>query len=142
MRNDNKLRWRTAVILAVLVPLGLLTKSYAGPLRIWVNNFAGGVLYEIFWCLIIGFMRPRINALRVAVWVFLITCGLECLQLWHPPVLEAARRPFIGKALLGTTFSLLDFPHYIAGSAAGGWILNRLQTASFTNEVRAKQIND
>ena len=44
---------------------------------------------------------------------------LEVLQLWHPPFLEALRGHFLGRTVLGTTFSWSDFPHYVAGAVLG-----------------------
>jgi hypothetical protein len=41
------------------------------------------------------------------------------LQLWHPKSLETIRSSFIGSALIDTTFSWLDFPHYALGSFIG-----------------------
>ncbi len=52
---------------------------------------------------------------QIPMWVFAITCGLEFLQLWHPPILEQIRSTFIGRASLGTTFSWWDEPHYVLG---------------------------
>jgi len=56
---------------------------------------------------------------KIPLWVFIITCALEVLQLWHPKFLEMIRSSFIGSALIGTTFSWLDFPHYAIGCFIG-----------------------
>jgi hypothetical protein len=37
--------------------------------------------------------------------VLVATCLLEFLQLWHPPLLEAVRSTFIGRTVLGTSFT-------------------------------------
>jgi hypothetical protein len=55
-----------------------------------------------------------------------ITCVLEILQLWHPPILEAMRDTWIGRLLLGSTFSWWDFPHYVLGSILGWLWLKKL----------------
>jgi hypothetical protein len=48
-----------------------------------------------------------------------VTCALEFLQLWHPPLLESLRSNFIGRTILGSYFDWSDFTYYFAGSALG-----------------------
>jgi hypothetical protein len=111
----------TLVLLAFLVPAGLYGKFYRGPGAYWVSNSFDGVLYEIFWCLLASLLLPKVTPVRIAGWVCGITCGLEFLQLWHPPILEILRSHFLGAAILGTTFDWTDFPYYFVGSAIG-WL--------------------
>jgi hypothetical protein len=114
-------RW-ILLSLCVITPLGFWFKVYDGPGRWWFYYYGGGVAYEIFWCLVVFFFWPkRKNAARIALCVFVITCALETLQLWHPALLQQIRSTFLGKALLGTTFVWWDFPHYALGSFVG-WL--------------------
>lgn len=106
------------LIAMALVPLGIGTKLYAGPLQHWVHAHAGGVIYVSFWCLLVLALWPRLSPALAAGAVLLVTFALECLQLWHPPVLEAVRSTFVGHALIGSAFSWADFPHYIVGALA------------------------
>ena len=117
-------RLRILLLLIMIIPLGLGTKWYGGPGAVWVNDYAGGLLYEIFWCLFVAFIWPRLFPLLISLSVFLITCMLEVLQLWHPPFMEFIRSYWIGRTLIGTSFSWLDFPHYMAGSVLG-WLIIR-----------------
>jgi hypothetical protein len=110
--------------LLLLTPLGFATKLYAGPGARWIHDSAGGMVYEIFWILAVLFAAPRASPGRVALGVLAVTCALEALQLWHPPWLEALRAPFLGRALLGSTFSWWDYPYYVVGCLAG-WALAR-----------------
>ncbi len=105
--------------LLVVTPLGFATKLYSGPGAAWVGNYGGGVVYVIFWILVVLAIAPRQPPGRVALAVLCVTCGLEVLQLWRPPLLEAIRSTYLGRALVGSTFSWWDFPHYVAGAAAG-----------------------
>ncbi len=115
-------RWPIVLSLCVITPLGFWFKAYNGPGRWWFNDYGGGVAYEIFWCLIVFFFWPKKkDAVKIAVGVFVVTCALETLQLWHPAFLQQIRSTFSGKALLGTTFVWWDFPHYILGSFIG-WL--------------------
>ena len=107
-------KW-TVITLIILIPVGLLTKSYSGPASLWVNYSLGGILYVIFWSLFFSVLLPKTKPLKIALSVFIITCILECFQLWHPSFLESIREHFLGRALLGTSFSWLDMLHYLIG---------------------------
>ena len=110
--------------LLVVTPLGFAFKFYSGPGNGWFNNYGAGVLYEIFWILLAFLFFPsKRSANVIPVYVFVITCILEFLQLWHPPFLEVVRSSFLGSALIGTTFVWWDFPHYVLGCLMGwGWV--------------------
>jgi hypothetical protein len=116
--------------LPAVVLLGFATKLYAGPGAGWVTGSAGGVLYVAFWVLLVLALVPRFSPGRVALVVFLVTSALELLQLWQPAWLVPVRGSFLGHALLGSTFSGLDFPHYALGALAGWawarWVRTRL----------------
>jgi hypothetical protein len=117
---------QTKVVLSLLVvtPLGFAFKFYSGPGNWWFNNYGAGALYEIFWILIAFLFFPsKRSANVIPIYVFVITCILEFMQLWHPPFLEVIRSTFVGSALIGTTFVWWDFPHYVLGCLIGwGWI--------------------
>ena len=107
--------------LCVVTPLGLwLWQYYDGPGKVWFKFYATGILYEIFWCLVLFFFWPRKkNAVKIAVGVFVVTCVLEVLQLWDAAFLEKIRSTFVGMALIGTCFVWWQFPHYVLGSLIG-----------------------
>ena len=106
--------------LIILIPLGLGSKIYTGMGENWINNYLGGVIYEIFWCLFFFWFFPRKqNIILIPVLVLIITSLIEILQLWKNPFLETIRKFTIGKLLLGTTFSWWDFPHYLLGCVLG-----------------------
>ena len=110
----------------MIVPLGFATK-FVGPLGDrWFQNYAGGVLYVVFWILVLVAFRPRMAPARAAFVVLAVTCALEVLQLWHPAPLEAVRSTFLGRALIGTSFSWWDFPHYGVGALLGALLAARL----------------
>ena len=120
------MRTRYLIALAVITPLGFATKAYTGPGSWWVQDYLGGVLYEVFWILIAMAVRPKWSPWRVAAGVLAVTSALEFLQLWHPPALHAIRARFIGSALIGTTFVWWDFPHYVLGCVLGASLALRL----------------
>ena len=113
-------RLRIALALVLVTPLGFGFKFYRGPGHVWFNDYGAGLLYEVFWILVFLFFWPTKRALRrISAWVFVVTCALETLQLWHPPFLELIRSTFLGRALIGTSFVWWDFPHYVIGTALG-----------------------
>jgi hypothetical protein len=116
------------VSLLVIVPLGFFTKLYSGYGQIWVRDSLGGVFYEIFWCLVVYLFCRRLRIGLIVAMVLAVTCCLEFLQLWHPPFLEYLRSFFIGKTILGTSFSWSDFPYYFIGCGIGWLWLKKLRT--------------
>src|SRR3954469_7215078 len=93
------------VSLAIVAPAGLYSKRYYhGPADRFVHDSLGGVIYVILWCLVWATVRPAWGAGRIAAGVLAVTCVLEFLQLWHPPLLEWLRSFFLGRAILGSYF--------------------------------------
>ncbi len=114
-------RIRLLIALAVLTPVGFATKYYGGPAEHFVNDYLGGVLYEVFWIWLVLLLRPRWAVIRIAAAVFVVTSLLEIAQLWNPPFLAGVRATFLGRTLIGTTFSWWDFPCYAAGCLLAVW---------------------
>jgi hypothetical protein len=117
-----------------IVPVGLFSKFYSGPFQNWSNNSLGGVFYVIFWCLVFYFIFPRTKSCKISLIVFAATCTLEILQLWHPLFLQMLRSTFIGKTVLGTTFTFKDFPYYLVGAALGWYWIKFLYKLEFKKQ--------
>jgi hypothetical protein len=125
MSGKSRIRARTLIALAVVVPLGFVLKSYSGPTDWLIRNWGASICYEVLWMLAAFLLVPRRSAaLPIALWVCAITIALEFLQLWHPPFLEAVRSNYIGQGLLGNVFVWSDLPIYPVGCALG-WVLLR-----------------
>jgi hypothetical protein len=122
-----KTRLITFISILIIMPLGFFSKLYSGPGAKWLNDSFGGLLYEIFWCLVIFLILPRLKPVNIAVGVFIVTCILEILQLWHPPFLEVLRSDFIGRTIIGTSFVWSDFIYYVLGSALGWLWMERIR---------------
>ena len=141
MKSQNR-RMPAFISLLIVTPLGFATKFYGGPGAWWLNNYAGGVLYEIFWCLAVVFLWPNTPFVLTAVFVFVSTCSLEFLQLWNPYFLQALRGTFIGRTIIGTSFSWWDFPHYLVGCLAGWfWIKSLGKTETRRKETAPHESN-
>ena len=126
----SKQRLLIILLLIMIVPIGFFTKFYSGPAQDWISNSVGGLLYEIFWCLVLYFLFPKTRILLLAMIVLLITCFLEFMQLWHPSFLEYLRSNFIGRTILGNAFNWMDFPYYIVGSFLGYVLLKFISKIS------------
>jgi hypothetical protein len=126
------------ISLLIVTVMGFLFKYYTGFAHKWFNYYGAAVFYEIFWCLFVFiFFRSSKAIIQIPLWVFIITCILEFLQLWHPPLLEQIRATLIGKLLLGTTFVWWDFPHYVIGCILGWWWLRLLQRKGYANKSQS-----
>jgi hypothetical protein len=112
------------VSIGIIVPLGYGVR-FSGWEPAWWPDFLGSLAYEIFWVLLVVLLVPRISLRGAAVGVCLATCGIEFLQLWHHPLLEAARRTLPGRLVLGNSFTWSDFPAYFVGSGLG-WLWVRV----------------
>lgn len=91
----------------------------------FLANSVAGCFYVIFWIQLVGLFIER-HAVAISLSVLAVTCGLEFLQLWQPDWLQAIRATLPGRALLGTTFSWMDFPYYFIGAFAGFLVLCRV----------------
>jgi hypothetical protein len=122
-------RYLTRRLLALMIAAAVgcfglwLWRCYRGPGRIWLNYYATAAIYEIFWCLFVFSVWPRRRRIGViVVVVFLVTCGLEFMQLWQPAFLQDVRSTLLGAAVIGTDFAWWQFPHYILGCLVA-WLL-------------------
>jgi hypothetical protein len=132
----HPIRRRLALSLLVLIPLGIGTKLYGGPAAGWVHGHAGGVLYVIFWTVVVVLAVPSLSPWTVAGGVFIVTYGLEFLQLWSPSGLEAIRNTFFGHALLGSTFGRWDLLHYAIGAVCGGLFVQEVSRRTSADGLR------
>lgn len=129
----KKQRLLLFLILLLIIPVGFYTKFYTGPGQDWIGNSMGGLIYEIFWCLIAAMIFPFARSIKIAIIVFILTCLIEVSQLWHPPLLEAIRLTFIGRTILGNSFNWMDFPYYAIGCFIGWALLTAVRKAASPN---------
>ena len=120
----------TLISILIVTPLGFASKFYTGYGAKWFNGSLGGLLYEVFWCLVISFILTKAKPWKISLSVFIVTCILEFLQLWHPVFLEIIRSSFIGRTIIGTTFVQSDFIYYFLGSIVGWALLEKLKRST------------
>lgn len=94
-----------------------------------IESALGSIAYEMFWIALGLACCPKNSPLKMSIGVFLLTCALEFLQLWQPPLLQTLRTTLLGRLVLGNTFSWSDFPAYSIGSFLGYlWVRFLAQT--------------
>lgn len=118
-------RLKATLLIPVVIGFGLGCKVYSGPFADFVRDFGpASAAYVVLLMLIMFLITPGEKRIpHIAMAAFLITCGVEGTQLWSAEWLQALRETLIGRLVLGTTFNLLDFPAYVAGTVIGTWIL-------------------
>ena len=131
-------KW-TVLSIVIIIPIGFLCKFYVGPASVWVSDSLGGIFYEIFWCLLIFLFFNKMKPIIIVSLVFVITCLLEFLQLFHPPFLEFFRSYFIGRTILGTSFTWLDIPYYFIGCLISYYWIKFLKKLNLENNVSYKK---
>lgn len=127
MTFTQKKQLNIIVSLLIVIGMGFFFKFYNGFGREWLNNSVAAIFYEVFWCLFTYlFIKNRQAIIQIPIGVFIITCILEFLQLWHPPLLQQMRSTLVGRLILGTTFSWWDFLYYTIGCILGWFWLKQL----------------
>ncbi|HPG38831.1 MAG TPA: DUF2809 domain-containing protein [bacterium] len=111
----QKLRLYLLFILLVLIPAGIYTKFYHGPGQIWVYNYAGDILYAMFWYFLLLFAEPLLPPLKTALVTLLFCSMMEFSQLFTSPLLEKIRSTFLGRTLIGVNFNTADIFYYFVG---------------------------
>ena len=129
----KKFKLITLAWILIIIPLGFASKFYIGFGAKWFNDSFGGLLYEVFWCLLVSIILIKIKPWKIASVVFIITCILEFLQLWHPIFLEMIRDTFIGRTIIGTSFVPSDFIYYFIGSFVGWVLLEKIRKLQIPN---------
>lgn len=133
MSYSNLLRARivSLVLLFILSAVGFwMWRCYRGWGQYWVKDYVSGIVYVMVLSVAMFTVLPsRKNTVRIPLIVFMLTCILEFLQLYKPPILQAFRATLIGQALIGTTFVWLQFPFYIAGAISSYFLLKFLFSA-------------
>jgi Protein of unknown function (DUF2809) len=111
-------RLQLCISAIAIIPVGYWVRFYGfGPSEL--KDALGSIAYEIFWITLGLAFWPKVSPFKISSGVFLLTCGLEFLQLWQPPFLQVIRATLLGRLVLGNTFSWSDFPAYSIGSLLG-----------------------
>jgi len=116
-------RWPYLLAIALVIPLGLSTRSAAVPWPALVAEHGGDVLYASMAYLGFRMLRPG-DRPPIALGLAVGACfAIELFQLYQAPWIQAVRRTLPGRLVLGSGFEWVDFARYTAG-AVGAWALD------------------
>lgn len=116
-RRPRRRGWIAALALAVIL-VGLGSRSEGLPLPAWVARYAGDTLWAVLVFLLLACLMPRRPTLTLAGAALLIAFGVELLQLYQTPWLDAIRSTLPGRLVLGQGFLFSDLVCYSVGVAA------------------------
>ena len=113
-----KVRVISLILLFVLSAAGFwMWRYYRGWAQSLIRFYISSIVYVMILSVgLFAVVPSRRNIRRIPIIVFVLTCGLEFLQLYQPPILQAFRATLIGAALIGTDFVWQQFPFYILGA--------------------------
>jgi Protein of unknown function (DUF2809) len=123
----QKYRLALLIGMVLIIPLGYSVRFATGLGLPLFQDIFGSVAYQVLLMFIAAFFFPRMNLVKIAIGVFLLSSAIELLQLWQPPFLQAIRATWTGRVLLGNTFLLADFPPYAIGCFLGWLCLKGLR---------------
>ena len=110
-------RIKYAVLTALLIGAGLLTRGSLPGLPAAIAKYSGSVIWGGMIYAAMACLMPKQSIVRTAVAAALVTTGVELSQLWHTGTLDAFRRTTLGVLLIGRFFSWWDVVSYLIGIA-------------------------
>lgn len=129
----NVKRSISLAIIVVVVPLGVGTKLYGGPLDAWVTRYGGDVAVPVFFFYLAMLARPRLSPRACAVGVFVVCSAVELSQILDSSALSSIRGNVAGRTVLGSDFDPLDFVFYAVGALAAVVLYRLLRCRGATN---------
>lgn len=113
-----------ALAVAAVVALGLASRKW--PLfPAFLGAYPGDALWALMVFLIVAFLKPGMQPLKLAGAALAIAFLVEASQLVQAPWINAVRATTLGHLVLGTGFQWLDLCAYTVGVAFGyaGYLL-------------------
>jgi hypothetical protein len=136
MENDSRGHGRTvrrrrvyAVLVGLTICAGLASRAEFVGLPPLVGKYAGDALWGLMVFLGLGLLLPARSTAAVAALAAVVSCGVECSQLYRAAWIDAVRGTWPGRMVLGSTFGWGDIVAYQAGigfGAVGEWAVRRL----------------
>ncbi len=104
------------------IALGLASRRVTWLFPAALGKYPGDALYALLVYWLLAQLAPRISPLRTAMVCTALCWGVEFLQLWHPPWLQAIRGTTPGHLVLGSSFAAMDLLAYVAGASVAAAI--------------------
>jgi hypothetical protein len=103
------------VLIIIIIPIGLSTRSRLNIYPSLVKEYGGDVLYATLVFFLVRLLAPKAPFLKVASITYLFCILVEMLQLYQEPWLEKIRHTFPFGLILGYGFLWSDWICYAAG---------------------------
>ena len=131
LARPRAIRWLVHLaLLALLIAVGLATRSHPHWFPRFVALYGGDTLWTAFFVVLFSLFAPAARPKSLALAAFAFSVLIELSQLWHPAWLNRLRSTRPGALLLGNAFTWSDFACYAAG-ALMGYFLVRILKRSF-----------
>ncbi|MDR2327063.1 MAG: DUF2809 domain-containing protein [Acidovorax sp.] len=115
----HRSRWLLALLALLLIALGLASRRGYSPFPAVLGNYPGDALWAWVVMLCVAWLRPAMARGRLVAWSLLIAFGIEFLQLYQAPWMQALRANKLAYLVLGNGFDPLDLLAYGVGIALG-----------------------
>ncbi|MFK8054020.1 MAG: DUF2809 domain-containing protein [Woeseiaceae bacterium] len=112
-------RTHYSILTMATMLLGLASRADALGLPPFVGLYVGDSLWAlmIFWC--VRFLSPSMSSLRSVLIALGFAFGIEFLQLYQAPWINAIRATTLGGLVLGFGFKVSDLVSYLIGVGIG-----------------------
>lgn len=110
-----RLRIRYTILALITIGVGLLVHLQGNVLGTAAQDITGDALYAMMIAWWVGVLVPDARLPSRSAISFAICATIEFSQLWHAPLLEAARATHIGRLVLGSGFDARDLAAYAVG---------------------------
>ena len=103
----------------IVTGLGLASRRYPEILPKFIAAYAGDTLWALLVFLLIGFIFPTLNLVKVAVIAVIFSFAIELSQLYQAPWINDIRQNNLAALVLGRGFLWSDLVCYSVGIATG-----------------------
>ncbi len=126
--------WLYLIWLVLSMAAGLLWRSRLVPLTPFLFKYGGDAIWAMMVFFGFGILFPKVTTFRLAMISLGFAWGIEFLQLYQAPWIEAIRSYRLGHLVLGSTFNWPDLPSYALGVALGAVL--EIGSTGFSRRVR------
>jgi len=122
MSESPRSHRRTVVFVtlaALVVPLGLATRSYPHVLPESLGKYPGDALWALVVFLVTAAVMRASSTTRTAAVALAIAFVVEFGQIYHAPWIDSVRDTTLGRLVLGAHFDAMDLLAYTVGVLVG-----------------------
>ena len=103
------------VLLTLIIPIGLFTRSSGEMLPSFIATYAGDVLWATMIYFILCILFPQWNPVKIAIYALAVCFAVELSQLYQADWINTIRHTRLGALALGRGFLASDLICYTVG---------------------------